>query len=77
MIQETKNVKIMKWVLTIDLQNILIAPPIKASVMYYKSKLVVHNFAILDLKNKDSYCYLFHENQGGPREHKNYNNILL
>lgn len=54
-----------KWVFTMDLQSVLMAPLTKASAMYYKSKLVVHNFTIFNLKNLDGHCYLWHECQGG------------
>lgn len=53
-----------KWVFTVDLQSVLMAPMTKASAMYYKSKLVVHNFTIFDLKSLDGHCFLWHEGEG-------------
>ncbi|VEN62189.1 unnamed protein product [Callosobruchus maculatus] len=54
-----------KWIFTMDLQSVLMCPLSKASKMYYKSKLVLHNFTIFNLKNSDGFCYLWHEGQGG------------
>lgn len=53
-----------KWVFTMDLQSVLMAPLTNASAMYYKSKLVVHNFTIFNLKNLDGHCFLWHEGEG-------------
>lgn len=53
------------WVFTMDLQSVLMAPLTNASAMYYKSKLVVHNFTMFNLKNQDGHCWLWHEGQGG------------
>nr|CAI5820048.1 unnamed protein product [Callosobruchus analis] len=33
--------------------------------MYYKMKLVVHNFILFNLKTQDGYCFLWHEAEGG------------
>lgn len=63
--EKSKDKDNEKWVFTMDLQSVLMAPLTKASAMYYKSKLVVHNFTIFNLKNKDGHCYLWHECQGG------------
>ncbi|KAJ8887349.1 hypothetical protein PR048_013564 [Dryococelus australis] len=48
-----------------DLQKVLLAPSLNASDVYYKTKLVVHNFTLFDLKTKVGYCYLWHESEGG------------
>lgn len=36
----------------------------KASALYYKTKLIVHNFTIFDLRTKDGYCFLWDESEG-------------
>ncbi|KAK5912626.1 hypothetical protein CesoFtcFv8_002480 [Champsocephalus esox] len=40
-----------------DLQSVLLCPKTKASKMYYKTKLQMHNFTCFNLGNKDEYCY--------------------
>nr|CAH7744796.1 unnamed protein product [Callosobruchus chinensis] len=32
--------------------------------MYYKTKLIVHNYTIYNLKSKEAYCYLWNETEG-------------
>lgn len=44
-----------------DLQSVLMAPLTKAG----GSTAKVHLWCIFSLKNKDGYCYLWHEGQGG------------
>lgn len=51
-------------VLTMDLQSVLLAPKSKVSLMYYKTKLAVHNFTIYDIKSNDGYCFLWSEIEG-------------
>ncbi|OXA53554.1 hypothetical protein Fcan01_11539 [Folsomia candida] len=41
-----------------------IAPLLNASACYYKTKLVVHNFTIYDLKSHDARCCLWDESEG-------------
>lgn len=48
-------------VITVDLQAVLLSPLLKASSMYYKTKLSCHNFTIYDLITKDVVCYFWHE----------------
>lgn len=35
------------------------------SSSYYKTKLIVHNFTLYDLKRKIGYCFLWNETEGG------------
>ena len=56
--QERKSV----W--TMDLQAVLLCPRTKASALYYKTKLQVHNFTLFDMKTKKGYCYVWEEVQG-------------
>lgn len=50
---------------TMDLQGVKLAPVLKASAMYYKTKLCVHNFTIHNSSNRDVWCYLWNETEGG------------
>lgn len=52
-------------VLCMDLQAVLLAPSLKASALYYKTKLCLHNFTVYDLNTKDVQCYVWHEGEGG------------
>lgn len=63
--EKTRDKEEKEWVFTMDLQSVLMAPLTNASAMYYKSKLVVHNFTIFNLKNLEGHCWLWHEGQGG------------
>nr|CAI5841243.1 unnamed protein product [Callosobruchus analis] len=51
-------------VFTIDLQSVLLSPKTNVSTMYYKTKLVIHNLTIYNLKTKEVYCYLWNEAEG-------------
>ncbi|GFN81003.1 hypothetical protein PoB_000750900 [Plakobranchus ocellatus] len=52
-------------VICIDLQGVLLAPPINASSTYFKTKLAVHNFTLYNMVTKDVVCYAWHEAEGG------------
>ena len=56
---------ITKLVFTMDLQAVLLAPKLKASASFYKTKLAVHNFTLYNLATKSSTCYVWHEGEGG------------
>lgn len=47
-----------------DVQAVKLAPFIRASSMYYKTKLCVHNFTIFNQATADV-CYLWDETNGG------------
>lgn len=49
---------------TMDLQAVLLCPKTKASSMYYKTKLQLHNFTLYNLNTKDGYCYTWNETEG-------------
>lgn len=51
-------------VFTMDLQGILLSPKTSASTMYYKTKIVVHNYTYYNKKTKNGYCYFWDETQG-------------
>lgn len=52
-------------VFTMDLQSVLLCPKSTVSSLYYKTKLIVHNFTIYDIKRQQGYCYLWNESEGG------------
>lgn len=54
--------KLSVW--TMDLQCVLLCPQTKASTMYYKTKLQMHNFTCFNMTNKDGYCYAWEEHEG-------------
>lgn len=47
-------------VLTVDLESVLLAPVLKASALYYRTKLTCHNYTIYDLHSQDAKCYFWH-----------------
>lgn len=55
----------MDEVFTMDLQSVLLCPKSNVSSLYYKTKLIVHNFTLYDLKRKIGYCFLWNETGGG------------
>ena len=46
------------------MQAVLLCPKSKASLLYYKTKLQVHNFTLYNLKTKEGYCYTWDKTQG-------------
>lgn len=52
-------------VYAMDLQSVLLSPKSTVSAMYYKTKLIVHNFTIYNLKSKEGFCFLWNESEGG------------
>lgn len=51
-------------VLTMDLEAVKLAPNMKASALYYKTKLAVHNFTIYNLATHHCTCYWWNESEG-------------
>lgn len=52
-------------VFSMDLQAVLLSPATKASALYYKTKLQVHNFTIFEFTKKEVDCFVWHESDGG------------
>lgn len=52
------------YVLTMDLESIKLSPMLKASAIYYKMKLGVHNFSVYDINSHHCTCYWWHECEG-------------
>ena len=47
-----------------DMQAVLLCPKTKASTLYYKTKLQLHNFTLFNLQSKEGYCYVWDETEG-------------
>lgn len=64
--QEKENDKLfINEIFTMDLYAILLCPKSNFSSLYYKTKLIVHNFTIHDLKRMIGYCFMWNETKGG------------
>ncbi|XP_050514864.1 uncharacterized protein LOC126890077 [Diabrotica virgifera virgifera] len=65
-----------EFVFTMDTQAVLLAPKSNVSSLYYKTKICTHNFCIFNIKNKDGFCYLWNETEGGLSS-DNYATIIV
>lgn len=63
--EKSKDKESTNEVLTMDLQSVLLCPKSNVSSLYFKTKLIVHNFTIFDVKRYQGYCYLWNESEGG------------
>lgn len=63
--QEKMLDKDKDYVFTMDLQSLLLTPKNNSSLLYYRSKLAVHNFKIFNIKTRDAYCFIWNETEGG------------
>lgn len=52
-------------IICVDVQRVLLTPALKAFALYYKTKLQLHNYTILDMRIKDVLCYLWTKTEGG------------
>lgn len=52
-------------VFCMDLQSVLLSPKSNVSSLYFKTKLIVHNYTIFNMKTKDGFCFIWHEAAGG------------
>lgn len=50
-------------VICMDVQKVLLSPMLNASALYYKTKLIVHNFTVFNLTTRQATCYLWDETQ--------------
>ncbi|GFO39947.1 hypothetical protein PoB_006645200 [Plakobranchus ocellatus] len=48
-------------VLCVDVRRVLLASCLKASALYYKTKLQVHNYTVFDMTSKDVVCFVWNE----------------
>lgn len=60
-LKENKNLCVANF----DYEKTLISPKCKASCFYYRRKLGVYNFTIVDVGKKEDFCYVYHECIGG------------
>lgn len=51
-------------VISMDLQAVLLCPLLKASAIYYKRKLIFHNFTLYNNVTHEVTCYVWHEGEG-------------
>jgi len=51
-------------VVVMDVQAVKNVPCLNASALYYKMKLVMHNFTVYDLQTGDAKCYVWNESEG-------------
>ncbi|CAG4937422.1 unnamed protein product [Parnassius apollo] len=64
-IENDKDKNEGKIVFTVDMQAVMMAPKSKISSLYYRTKLQVHNLTFFNVKNRDGFCYLWNETEGG------------
>ncbi|XP_050295954.1 uncharacterized protein LOC126735891 isoform X2 [Anthonomus grandis grandis] len=64
--EDTNKAKLDKstLVITTDLQAVLLCPLLKASAIYYKKKLIFHNFTLFNNVTHAVTCYVWHEGKG-------------
>lgn len=58
-----------------DMQAVLMSPKSNVSALYFKMKLMVHNFTIYDIKTNNGYCFIWHEGAGGVTSNE-YTSII-
>lgn len=51
-------------VVTLDVETVKLSPCLKASSLYYKTKVCCHNYTLFNLPTKDVDCYWWHEREG-------------
>lgn len=49
---------------TMDVQAVQLVPHLKASAVYFKTKLACHNYTVYDLASQEVVCYIWHEGEG-------------
>lgn len=57
--EKERDKKSEQFVYCMDVEAMLLCLRTKASTMYYKRKLALHNFTVYDLKTKHVLCYLW------------------
>ncbi|GFO05386.1 formation of crista junctions protein 1 [Plakobranchus ocellatus] len=57
-------------VVCVDVQRVLLAPSLKASPLYYKTKLQLHNYTVFVVGSTDVECFLWNEVEGGLNTRK-------
>ena len=49
---------------TMDVQAVQLVPHLKASALYFKQKLAIHNFTVYNVVTHEVVCYVWHEGEG-------------
>ena len=62
--EKEKDTKNEEFVFTMDLESVLLSPRSNVSAMYYKTKLIVHNFTIYHMRSHRGYCFVWNESEG-------------
>ena len=62
--EDIHNTSACQNVFCMDAQSVLLCPVTKASAMYYRTKLAVHNYTVYDSRTNTGYCYLWDESEG-------------
>ena len=62
--EKEKDTKNEEFVFTMDLESVLLSPTSNVSAMYYKTKLIVHNFTIYHMRSHCGYCFVWNESEG-------------
>lgn len=47
------------------MQVVMLSPKANTSALYFKIKLMVHNFTIYDMQTHQGYCFIWYEAVGG------------
>lgn len=63
-VQDKNEANDKTMVVCMNLQALLLCPRLKASALYYKTKLAVHNFTVYDMFTHNATCYVWHEGEG-------------
>jgi hypothetical protein len=53
----------LQHVYTMDLEAVMVCPRMQASSLYFRMKLVVHNFTLYNVKTKDGHCFMWDESE--------------
>ncbi|XP_062301193.1 uncharacterized protein LOC134006123 [Scomber scombrus] len=63
-VQDKNKANDKTMVVCMDLQALFLCPSLKASALYYKTKLAVHNFTLYEMSTQNATCYVWHEGEG-------------
>lgn len=63
--EDKENINENLIVSCFDMQAIMPIPKGDVSIFYYKSRLSTMNFTVSELKGGETFCYVWHEGEGG------------
>ncbi|KAK5642954.1 hypothetical protein RI129_009121 [Pyrocoelia pectoralis] len=64
-VEKEKDKNSNNMVFTVDVQAVLLSPRSNVSSLYFRTKLITHNYTLYNLKSRDGYCFLWNETEGG------------